>query len=137
MEWSLTNTNSFSSIWPKRIHILILPKKQNKFPYKILRRTLRPWVKWPPHNSVNFAYLISLCSTGLLSFTIKHNNCFLFITSMHCHRRSELFYLHSSPKSAQFPQSPGPGPDILMTGSCRSLCRKKENNHEIAVMKKY
>lgn len=35
-------------------------------------------------------------------------------------------YLHSFPESVQFPQSPGSGPDILVTGSCRSLCTKRE-----------
>lgn len=35
-------------------------------------------------------------------------------------------YLHSSPESVQFPQSPGPGPDILVTGSCKSLQEKRE-----------
>lgn len=94
--------------------------KTLKFTDKILRRTLRPWVKMT--SSVHFPYLISFYY--LQSNTIIVH---MFITSMHCHSWS-AFYLHSSPESEQFPQSPGPGPDILVTGSCRSLCRKREKN---------
>lgn len=93
-----------------------------------------PGWKRPPHNSsVHFKQAIWYLSAVQNRYYLQSNT--ITVPPL-IHRRSDCFYLHFSPESVQFPRSPGPGPDILVTGSCRSLCRETERSHETTVLTK-